>query len=1435
MNLQSNGLTITKIQNGHDGQPGQSGSSYAMVYLYKRSDTATPTTAPAKPTGTVRYEFSNGTVSGDGLNGWSNQIPDNTVSAPCYMIVAQANAAAGVTFDEIASTEWSSATEIVKDGTNGTNGTNGYNQATIYLYKRIADDESTAGPNGNLKYYFSNAALTGSYFNGWSRGVPANDTVKKPCWVTTAAAVSRKSSLTISSTAWSSATKMVEDGINGAQGVSITGVLEEYAINNSSSTAPTSNWSSAQTPPTSSNRYLWNREVVSYSDGNTDTTTPHIAAMYSQDGKGISSVTNQYAINNDSSTAPTSGWQNNPIPPTEENKYLWNKETINYTSGNPTTTTRIIGTFSKDGKDGVTITGTIVEYQQGDSGTTPPTGTWSTTMPSIADQKYLWTRTTVSYSDSTPDTVSYSVSYKAKNGANGTSVTITSKSVTYQKSDSGTTTPTGTWSSTIPAVEAGKYLWTRTIVNYSDNNSTTAYSVSRMGTNGADGNNYIILYYYQRGPDNNPPTKPSGTYTYNFLQNVISPDPETTTGWTMSIPPTNPNHDACYVTTISFLGNTTSVSGASFTDPVKLVEDGADGKDANSLRVSTSVDQVLRFPQMINAETGKIIYDVVPDTIDIYGFLNEQSLTTNDFTIDISLNDVRLINIIEDQYISDYIKSSAGTYYEFCISQLNKDKADTDIIKANTDPGTGTQSKDENLRVLDNFFTSTESSSYITVKISYNDGEYVAYKYLSISTGTGEDAARLSIKAGGIYASVANAKLTFDENGLTIKNGGIKVYDNNNDVALTFDEESRLLTIIGDIRAKSGYFSGELRAATGSFSGEITANSGEIGGFTITQNSITASGLTLSSNGNGGNSQIDVDNILLGSGAQVKPGGQITVGENLIISDPTNANNNTVFALTKDGDNYFSINNNGDINGYNWSIKKDGDEIVASFDRLVTTNGNFKGHIEASDITAGTISASTIETASFVTERIRSMGGAFIFRPVSNIASNGISNYNTTNKQIKIILDQSNFVNNYIKVGDTIIISGNLNSNNNTQDNINSQNLTGGSNYYAIVNTINTANNFIIVTPINPNHYSTILAQANLQDENALISVTVLGQDDILIGINSDKSPAGNILPQRGLVMEAFKHSVDNSRHYFNYDVKLFLGDFQALSDKNLIPNSAEFSDGWGLYADNVYLKGSLVTEQVQSGSNNSTFAGVSTRTNATVKVEDEDERIMFWAGAHDVSNINESPFIVTEKGTILAKKGIFEGTVLSNVLITESTVRTPAIYGVGKDPSLKIVNTNPAYGGISFYLVAFDISQYNDEIQPSDMTETLRITSEAFSYIKNNNTTVNFISFTLGNNNNKYVNFYGNLFKADEWSLTTEGITYKNNLRIAADNNSILRVGISEQNRIYFDDGGIDLQTNAKIRNQGTVQFYNTRTNTTISMEYTIRDTRYCLFVQEA
>ena len=77
---------------------------------------------------------------------------------------------------------------------------------------------------------------------------------------------------------------------------------------------------------------------------------------------------------------------------------------------------------------------------------------------------------------------------------------VASTTVEYQASTSGTTVPTGTWSSTIPSVAQGSYLWTKTTTNYTSGTPTVGYSVARMGVNGAKGEKGEIGQTGPQGP-----------------------------------------------------------------------------------------------------------------------------------------------------------------------------------------------------------------------------------------------------------------------------------------------------------------------------------------------------------------------------------------------------------------------------------------------------------------------------------------------------------------------------------------------------------------------------------------------------------------------------------------------------------------------------------------------------------------------------------------------------------------------------------------------------------------------------------------------------------------------------------------------------------------------------------------------------------------------
>ena len=199
-------------------------------------------------------------------------------------------------------------------------------------------------------------------------------------------------------------------------------------------------------------------------------------------GNGIKSIAYYYARTT-SQTAPSAASITATSIPTLDatNKYLWQKEVITYTNNTSQTSVLLLAVYGNTGAKGDTgpagkgISSTEVTYQASTSGTSIPTGTWVTSIPSVAAGSYLWTRTIITYTDKT-STTSYAVGKMGNTGATGKG--IKSTSITYQAHSNGTTAPTGTWTDLVPATSAEKpYLWSRTILTYTDNTTSTTYSV----------------------------------------------------------------------------------------------------------------------------------------------------------------------------------------------------------------------------------------------------------------------------------------------------------------------------------------------------------------------------------------------------------------------------------------------------------------------------------------------------------------------------------------------------------------------------------------------------------------------------------------------------------------------------------------------------------------------------------------------------------------------------------------------------------------------------------------------------------------------------------------------------------------------------------------------------------------------------------------------
>ena len=430
---------------GIDGSNGSNGMNAATVYLYQRA-----TSTPSKPSNTLTYTFSTTKITGTLNNGWSTAIPTGTDAV--YVTVASVSSKNDTV--SIATSAWSAPVVLAQNGKSGSDGKAGLNVATIYLYQRATSKPSK--PSASVTYTFSTGVASGLN-NGWSQKIPDGT---NPLYVTLATASSNTATDTILNSEWSDVVVMAQNGEDGQDGISPKVTLSKSG-NTTTISIVDATGTHTQTVKDGTN----GTPGTAGKDGKTS----YFHVKYSNDG-GKTFTGNS---GEDVGTYMGSYTDYTETDSTNVGKYTWVK-----VKGDK-------GDTGQKGQDGtsVKITSKSVTYQASTSGTTAPTGTWSTSVPTVNNGQYLWTKTTVQYSDGNK-TEAYSVSYKGTNGTNGTSVTVSKTEVTYQVSTSGTTAPTGTWSTTMPTCDQGLYLWTKTYVKYSDGKDTTSYSVSYKGVDG---------------------------------------------------------------------------------------------------------------------------------------------------------------------------------------------------------------------------------------------------------------------------------------------------------------------------------------------------------------------------------------------------------------------------------------------------------------------------------------------------------------------------------------------------------------------------------------------------------------------------------------------------------------------------------------------------------------------------------------------------------------------------------------------------------------------------------------------------------------------------------------------------------------------------------------------------------------------------------------
>ena len=164
---------------------------------------------------------------------------------------------------------------------------------------------------------------------------------------------------------------------------------------------------------------------------------------------------------------------------------------------------------AQNGADGtgVTVASQQVKYASSTQGTDHPTTGWQTSIPNVAEGNFLWTWLHLVFSDG-----KYTDIYSsARQGIDGRG--IQSSSVTYSQQATSVNPETITdWGGFPSELIDGYWLYTRTVITYSDGAPSTSYSVSQIGT----GSYYAgTAEYFAAGVSPDTPPEgyaPMGTY-----------------------------------------------------------------------------------------------------------------------------------------------------------------------------------------------------------------------------------------------------------------------------------------------------------------------------------------------------------------------------------------------------------------------------------------------------------------------------------------------------------------------------------------------------------------------------------------------------------------------------------------------------------------------------------------------------------------------------------------------------------------------------------------------------------------------------------------------------------------------------------------------------------------------------------------------------------
>jgi len=314
-------------------------------------------------------------------------------------------------------------------------------------------------------------------------------------------------------------------------------------------------------------------------------------------------------------------------------------------------------TSTLDVMDGRGIESVEIKYAASSSGTTPPDSGWSSTVPSVQDGYYLWTRNTLTFSDGSTE-IEYLVGKQGfspivavTNIPGGHRVTITDQTsakqfdvmdglaidhitVEYAEGDSGTTPPPNPsdWQNSPPVVAAGNYLWTRNTTYLEDNTTSVAYMVALQGAAGIS-------------PDVETTQLPNGT-----LVNITDKDgPHSFTIYngedgTDGRDGADGQDGFSPIITTDKVGKTTTITIVDATGTsYATILDGVDGKTITNITINSNNHVIVTYSDGTSSDAGELIVqsavmsvngqtgDVVLDAEDVGALPDDTPLFSGDY------------------------------------------------------------------------------------------------------------------------------------------------------------------------------------------------------------------------------------------------------------------------------------------------------------------------------------------------------------------------------------------------------------------------------------------------------------------------------------------------------------------------------------------------------------------------------------------------------------------------------------------------------------------------------------------------------------------------------------------------------------------------------------------------------------------------------------